>query len=170
MSQSGKIYVGLGANIPSTVGPPLETVKAAVEALRNPQVEIVRTSSWYKSPAFPDPTEPEFANGVIEIDTGLDSSAFLERLHAIERDFGRVRERKWEPRTLDLDLLDFRGERRSSADGDRLSLPHPRMQDRDWVLLPLRDVAPDWRHPRTGQTIEDLIAALPRPLTAQALP
>jgi len=166
VSHAGKIYVGFGANIPSPAGPPRKTVEAAIERLEQADIVILQQSPWYKSPAFPDPSEPDFVNGVIEVDTRLDSEPFLAELHRIERHFGRIRQRKWEPRTLDLDLLDFRGELRSSSDGDRLNLPHPRMQDRDWVLLPLRDVAPSWRHPRSGQSVDDLIAALPGPLTA----
>lgn len=166
VSHAGKIYVGFGANIPSAAGPPRKTVEAAIKRLRRADIVIVRQSPWYKSPAFPDPAEPDFVNGVIEVDTRLDSAAFLAELHAIERYFGRIRKRKWEPRTLDLDLLDFKGELRSSDDGDALNLPHPRMQDRDWVLLPLRDVAPDWRHPRSGVSVDDLIAGLTGPLTA----
>ena len=167
--KSGTIYVGLGANIPSPAGLPRETLEAAIERLRSSDVAILQQSPWYRSPAFPDPSEPEFVNGVIEIGTKLQSWEFLERLHKVERDFGRIRERKWEPRTLDLDLLDFEGELRSVADGDELNLPHPRMSDRDWVLLPLRDVAPDWHHPRSGKPIGELIQALPGPLTAQLL-
>lgn len=169
MSHAGEIYVGLGANIPSAVGAPLATLEASLERLKQAGVTIVRQSPWYTSPAFPDPSEPDFVNGVIEVETDLGSEGFLAELHGIERHFGRIRKRKWEPRTLDLDLLDFRGETRSSADGDRLNLPHPRMQDRDWVLLPLRDIAPDWRHPRSSVSIDRLIEALPRPLTAAPL-
>jgi len=166
VSHADKIYVGFGANIPSPVGPPQRTVEAAIERLRQADIVIVRQSPWYSSPAFPDPSEPDFVNGVVEVGTNLDSEAFLAELHRIERHFGRIRERKWEPRTLDLDLLDFRGELRSTETGDRLNLPHPRMQDRDWVLLPLKDVAPDWRHPRSGRSVDDLIEALPQPLSA----
>jgi 2-amino-4-hydroxy-6-hydroxymethyldihydropteridine diphosphokinase len=84
----------------------------------------------------------------------------LAVLHAVEEDFGRVRSVLNAPRAIDLDLLDFRGEIAPGGPG-RATLPHPRLQDRAFVLRPLADLDPDWRHPATGLSIQALLAALP---------
>ena len=88
-------------------------------------------------------------------------------MHRIEAGFGRVRRERNEPRVLDLDLLDYAGE--VSASGQEPALPHPRLRDRAFVLLPLRDVAPEWRHPVSGESIDALITTLPVPQPIERL-
>jgi 2-amino-4-hydroxy-6-hydroxymethyldihydropteridine diphosphokinase len=99
-------------------------------------------------------------NGVAEISTDLDADALLDTLHAVEEVFGRVRSVPNAPRRIDLDLLDYCGELAAGGPG-RATLPHPRMTIRAFVLRPLADLAPAWRHPGTGTPIADLVAALP---------
>jgi 2-amino-4-hydroxy-6-hydroxymethyldihydropteridine diphosphokinase len=99
-------------------------------------------------------------NIVAEVATGLSADDLLLNLHAIEDLFGRVRTVPNAPRLIDLDLLDYRGEIAAPADG-KATLPHPRMADRAFVLRPLFDLAPEWRHPTSGVPIKDLLAALP---------
>lgn len=122
-------------------------------------VRILKRSSWWQSEAQPVSEQPDFVNGVIEIRTGLAPAALLERLHRVEEAFGRLRQTRWEARVLDLDLIDYRGLSMSGEGGGPL-LPHPRMQDRLFVLLPLREIAPDWRHPVAGVAIDALIAGV----------
>jgi 2-amino-4-hydroxy-6-hydroxymethyldihydropteridine diphosphokinase len=151
------ILLGLGANLPSVIGPPAATLEAALEALAAAGVFIRCRSSWYRSAPVPAGDQPWYVNGVVAVETRLDPPALLALLHRVEARFGRVRRERNEPRVLDLDILDYDGEVRA----DRPVLPHPRMHQRSFVLLPLREVAPDWRHPVSGATLPALIAALP---------
>ena len=151
------ILIALGANVPSPAGQPAETLVAALRELARRGITIERQSGFYRNPAWPDPRDPPFINAVASVSTGLSPAALLDVLHEVEAQFGRTRAAPNAPRTLDLDLLDYNG----TVQAGPPSLPHPRMQDRAFVLVPLRDVAPDWRHPVTGQSVTDLIAALP---------
>jgi 2-amino-4-hydroxy-6-hydroxymethyldihydropteridine diphosphokinase len=136
-------------------------------ALDGEEIRITARSRLYRSKAWPDPADPEFVNAAISVDTALPAAALLARLHQLEAAFGRERGRINAPRTLDLDIVDYGGT--ISAPGDTPMLPHPRLADRVFVLLPLMDIVPDWRHPATGAAVGDLVAALPRPLGAEPL-
>jgi 2-amino-4-hydroxy-6-hydroxymethyldihydropteridine diphosphokinase len=152
------ILIALGGNLPSRAGQPADTLKRALGELERQGVEIREVSAFYETPAWPDPTAPAFVNAVAAVKTGLQPVELLMLLHGLETDFGRLRSASNAPRTLDLDLLDYDG--RVMAE-PLLTLPHPRMATRSFVLVPLRDVAPGWRHPVTGQRLADLLAALP---------
>lgn len=152
------ILIGLGANLPSALGPPEVTVAAALDALGAEGVRLVRHSPWYRSRPVPASAQPWYVNGVALVETTHPPDDLLALLHRIEARFGRVRGEINAARSLDLDLLDYEG--RISIAGDTPVLPHPRLHERAFVLLPLRDVAPDWRHPRFGRTAADLVAAL----------
>ena len=158
ISPTGGVYIGLGANLPSGVGPPRETLEEAVRRIAASGIEVARVSPWYESDPVPPSGQPRFVNGVAELRTSLEPAALLAALHGIERDLGRIRRIKWEARVVDLDLLDHRGTIDRSGPP---VLPHPRAGERPFVLLPLRDIAPCWRHPETGETIDRLIEALP---------
>jgi 2-amino-4-hydroxy-6-hydroxymethyldihydropteridine diphosphokinase len=123
-------------------------------------VDLRRLSPWYRSAPVPLSDQPWYVNGVAEIDTREGPDALLALLHAVEEAFGRVRSVPNAARRIDLDLLDFRGEIAPGGPG-KATLPHPRMTGRAFVLLPLADLAPGWRHPATGQTIATLVAGLP---------
>jgi len=149
------IYIALGANIPSPVGPPAVTLRRALEAMPKHGIRVVAASPFYWSPAWPTGSgQPEYVNSVAKVETKLLPAALLRALLAIEKTFGRVRKTKWEPRALDLDLIDYGG---LVSDAPQLMLPHPLMHERAFVLRPLADVAPDWRHPDTGQSVSDLL-------------
>jgi len=153
----GGVYIALGANLPSRMGSPRETLEAALTMIERAGVRVLERSPWYESEPVPPSDQPWFVNGVAEVVTELNAADLLALLHTIEDDVGRVRRERWEARVLDLDLIDFRGE---CADGGPI-LPHPRMAERSFVLRPLHDIAPDWRHPATGETIRMLIDRLP---------
>lgn len=148
------IYLGLGANMPSPAGPPVVTLWAALGAMARHGIEVVAVSPFYRSPAWPDPADPPYVNAVAAIRTRLLPGELLKALFAIEKSFGRVRKTKNEPRTLDVDLIDYAG---LVTDTDLLMLPHPRMHERAFVLKPLSDIAPAWRHPDTGQGVTALL-------------
>lgn len=164
----GPVLIGLGANLPSPSGSPRATCEAALDALRAAEVTIVRCSRWYNSAPVPPSSQPWFVNGVAAVETALDPVALLALLREIERRFGRVRDKPGAPRKLDLDLLDYRGQVRPGEPPPEL--PHPRMHGRAFVLLPLAEIAPDWRHPRLGGSVEALIDALPPGQAVEPLP
>lgn len=180
-------FVALGSNKTSAAGPPERTVADAILALAGNSVQICTVSRFFHTPAFPAGSGPDYVNLVLGLTTDLPPEGLLARLHQIESDFFRVRQGRWGARTLDLDLLamgdlilpDAAGLTRwitlDPADQariapDRLILPHPRLQDRGFVLIPWADIAPDWRHPLTGLTVREMLDALPDAAKAEVRP
>jgi 2-amino-4-hydroxy-6-hydroxymethyldihydropteridine diphosphokinase len=169
-SQLGRVFVALGANLPHPVyGPPIETLPRTLDRLQAEITgQIVRRSGWYRSQPVPPSDQPWYINAVAELATTLDPSGLLSALHRVEDIFGRTRSERNEPRLVDLDLIDFRGQV-SPAPGWPV-LPHPRCHERAFVLLPLREIAADWRHPVSGETIDALISRLPPGQVIERLP
>jgi 2-amino-4-hydroxy-6-hydroxymethyldihydropteridine diphosphokinase len=153
------ILIGIGANIPSAFGPPRATCGAALAAIERAGVKIAACSSWWHSAPVPVSDQPWFVNAVAAVETDLGAAELLALLLKIERAFGRTRAEANADRTLDLDLLDYRGQVSRGAEEPRL--PHPRMEGRAFVILPLLEIAPDWRHPANGLSAERLAGALP---------
>ncbi|HEV2651936.1 MAG TPA: 2-amino-4-hydroxy-6-hydroxymethyldihydropteridine diphosphokinase [Rhizomicrobium sp.] len=151
------ILVALGGNLASHAGTPTQTLDAALASLARHGVKIISVSPYYVTPAWPDPADPSFVNAVAQIDTILSPAELLALLHQTETAFGRARSVRNAPRTLDLDILDYDNRVEQGAP----DLPHPRLTERSFVLVPLSDIAPDWRDPVSGRHIADLLAALP---------
>jgi len=151
------IVLALGANLPSPAGTPDATLHAALGELSRRGVRIADVSPFYESIAWPDASEPPFVNAVASLVTGLSAGDLLAALHHIEFLYGRKRSAKNAPRTLDLDLIDYEGQ----VEQGPPALPHPRLQERAFVLVPLGDIAPGWRHPVLDRSVEELIARLP---------
>lgn len=145
--------IALGTNISSFAGTPAQSLKAALAALAEAGIAITALSPFYETLAWPDIADPPFMNAVAAVQTNLQPIALMTLLHKVETAFGRKRSVANAPRTLDLDLLDYAGQIHAGA----VTLPHPRMAERRFVLEPLRAVAPDWRHPVTGETITTLL-------------
>jgi 2-amino-4-hydroxy-6-hydroxymethyldihydropteridine diphosphokinase len=152
------IVIALGGNLISDAGPPEATIAAALAELALRGIRPVHVSPMYASQAWPDPRDPPYVNAVARLETSLAPETLMRELEAVETKFGRIRARLNAPRTLDIDLLDYNGLVRELAP----TLPHPRMGARAFVLIPLGDIAPRWRHPVSGATIGELIAALPK--------
>ena len=150
------VLIALGANIPSAAGVPAQTFKAALAALVQAGLERTALSPFYETAAWPDPSDPPFLNAVAGFKTRLQPFALLTLLHEVETRFGRKRSVANAPRSLDLDLLDYDGLVEEGA----LTLPHPRLSQRRFVLEPLAAVAPGWRHPVSGETVEAMLQAL----------
>ena len=148
------ILIGIGANLPHPRhGPPRETCEAALAALRRKGVTVLGRSRWFESAPVPASDQPWFVNGVAALKTALSPDGLLEILHEVEESFGRVRRVRNEARILDLDLLACGG--LVSAPGESPVLPHPRLTERAFVILPLADLAPAWRHPVSGRSALD---------------
>jgi 2-amino-4-hydroxy-6-hydroxymethyldihydropteridine diphosphokinase len=163
------ILIGLGGNLPSLAGAPLATLEAALERLVGGGVNVVARSPWYETAPVPISDQPWFINGVVQVKTAMSATALLALMHQVEADLGRARTVVNAARVVDLDLLAYGDEVRAGPEAP--VLPHPRLQDRAFVLLPMRDIAPDWRHPVTKATPAEMIARMPvgqqiRPLKA----
>jgi 2-amino-4-hydroxy-6-hydroxymethyldihydropteridine diphosphokinase len=164
------ILLALGANLPSPeFGPPQATLQVALSLLPAYGAEVAACSSWYESPAVPPSAQPDYVNAVARLTTRLTPEALLERLHLLEARLGRQRRQRWEPRVADLDLLAFHRRVREANATSPLVLPHARMSDRAFVLAPLAELAPRWRHPVSGLTARALLRALPAAARAQVV-
>ncbi|MBS28416.1 MAG: 2-amino-4-hydroxy-6-hydroxymethyldihydropteridine diphosphokinase [Alphaproteobacteria bacterium] len=149
------ILIGLGANLPSPVhGTPRKTLSAALEQIARSDVHVVALSDWYSSAPVPASSQPRYVNAVAVLETKLEPGPLLQLLHDIEREFGRERSERNAARMIDIDLLDHDG----LVQENWPVLPHPRLAERAFVLRPLRDVCPEWRHPLTDEGVDTLLA------------
>jgi 2-amino-4-hydroxy-6-hydroxymethyldihydropteridine diphosphokinase len=154
--QPPPILIGLGANLGSRrCGAPQQTLAAALAVLGTSGVLVVARSRWYRSAPLPRSGQPFFVNAVASVKTARGPRGLLALMQAVERRFGRRRGVRNAPRTLDLDLLDYQGECVCSP---RLTLPHPGSHERRFVLEPIAEIAPSWRHPIFRLTARELLA------------
>ncbi|GHA56686.1 2-amino-4-hydroxy-6-hydroxymethyldihydropteridine pyrophosphokinase [Amylibacter ulvae] len=177
MKQSLFSAVAIGSNAFDVAATTHDLVEQAVTLISQENVKIVKQSAFYVTPAFPKGAGPDFVNAVIVLRSEYSAQQLLEIMHKIESKLGRTRTGRWTQRTMDLDLL-YHGEqilpnqqvvenwinlpldRQMVEAPDMLILPHPRIQDRGFVLVPLADVAPDWVHPVFGKTTLEMLDAL----------
>ncbi len=170
--------IALGSNVASRYGGPEATVRAAIAALREEAQGAFRASALYRTPFVPAGAQPDVVNAVVAMERSTAPAETLAWLHEIEAGFGRVRAARWGNRVIDLDLLGqgaailpdrdtfarwagLNAQQAAREAPGELVLPHPRMQERAFVLVPAADVAPDWRHPVSGQSVAEMLAALP---------
>lgn len=169
--------VALGSNATEREHSNAELLKQAVAEIKAEGLATRRLSRLFSTPAFPAGAGPDFVNAALVVESPLPPEEVLAILHRVEASMGRVRRERWGQRVIDLDLL-ASGERVLPDEAalrdwmalpleeqmrrapDRLILPHPRMHERGFVLVPLADVAPDWVHPLTGQSVRAMLAAL----------
>jgi 2-amino-4-hydroxy-6-hydroxymethyldihydropteridine diphosphokinase len=152
------ILIALGSNLPSRYGDSEATVRAALEKMSALGMRVVDSSRIVRTRPVPLSAQPDYANAVASIQTALDPQALLVLLQALEADFGRIRSQERNtPRILDLDILAYNDR---VIDEAGLRVPHPRLEARGFVLYPLREIAPNWRHPVSGFSVDEMIAAL----------
>ncbi len=180
-------YVALGSNLETATQTSLDMVNDALGLFSGAGLQVKARSRWYRAPAFPAGAGPDYVNGVVEIEARLTAAAVLAALHAIEDQLGRTRPKRWASRVIDLDLLAVEAmvapdlaaflywknlslTAQMEAAPKQFILPHPRLQDRAFVLKPLAEIAPHWRHPVLGQTATALLAALPAEARAEIQP
>ncbi len=170
---NGTILIGIGANLHSSVGGPARTLAAALMLLAGEGLCLRAVSRFYRSPAFPAGSGPDYVNACAMLTGPAEPEAILAVLHRVEARLGRQRSVRWAARGIDLDLLalgdallpdartqahwrDLPLARQMTETPERLILPHPRMADRAFVLIPLAEIAPSWRHPATGETVAEM--------------
>lgn len=184
---SNDVLLAFGGNISSAIGSSAEIILNATHDVAELGLEIVKASRFFNTPGFPAGAGPDYINTVVHCRTEQHPNTVLEKLHQVEHDYGRTRDVRWGNRTLDIDLiamgelvlpdmetyrewLELPVEAQKTRAPEQLILPHPRLQDRAFVLVPMCDVAPDWCHPVTGLTTVEMLAKLPADDIASVVP
>ncbi len=187
MRNRQQFLVALGGNLPSVAGTPAQTLRAALTALEQSGVSAEAVSPFYNTPCFPAGAGPDYVNAAAQLSYDGTPETLLHRLHDVEAQFGRERVERWGRRNLDLDLIAAGSEvlpdpetyanwralppdLQTSRTPDQLILPHPRLQDRAFVLIPLADIAPNWRHPVLNLTVKEMLEALPEKDKSEVTP
>lgn len=154
--KKSRVFLALGGNL----GEPQQAFNTACRELqKHPCIDLLSVSSLYRSSAVGGPAgQPDYLNAVIELETELSPAEILNFCHFLEQEAGRSRKIRWEARTLDLDLLFFD---QLVIETEKLSLPHPRLAERHFVLLPLQELVPGLVHPVLQKTVTELVALLP---------
>jgi 2-amino-4-hydroxy-6-hydroxymethyldihydropteridine diphosphokinase len=154
------ILLGLGSNLPTkSHRSSVEVLTESLKSLSKRKIKVEQLSSWYRSAPVPISDQPWFVNAVASLRSALPPRELLAALHDVEAEFGRERSLRNASRTLDLDLLAYEDAVIGEPGG--LVLPHPRLGERAFVLLPLAEIAPGWRHPVSGRTAGEMLADLP---------
>jgi len=152
------ILLGIGSNLPSKFGDRYENIKLAVKYIEKNKIKIIKKSSYYETPSYPDKEKPKFINVVIEIFTNLSFGDLVSILISIEEALERKRNKKNDPRTCDIDIIDFNKKIEIyNFNNSIFKVPHESLSSRNFVLYPLMEILPDWVHPVSKLTVKELI-------------
>lgn len=164
------IFIGLGGNLScETFGPPRATCGAALQIMTQRGIKIIHRSRWYESAPVPISDQPWYVNGVVSIETTLSAHDLVSEVLSIEAELGRRRSVANAARTIDLDVIAYHDKIIEADSPEQVAIPHPRMHSRAFVLLPMAEIAPDWRHPKSGKVLTELIADLPAEQTCRPM-
>jgi len=156
------IFLGIGSNLPSTYGDRFKNIDLAIKYLLKEKITLIKKSNFYETESFPEKSNPKFINVIISLETSLSAKKIAEIILNIEEKLERKRNKKNDPRTCDIDIIDYNGKNISFNFNDLVfSTPHKQLLNRNFVLIPLKEVSPNWRHPINNQLINVLIEKLP---------
>ena len=157
------ILLGLGSNLSSSFGDRFKNIDLAVSALNSYGIQVKKRSSYYESLSYPNKENPKFINIVIEVETHLSPEDLASVMIFIEKKLDRRRTKKNEPRTCDIDIIDYDNQIINFKYKDLdFTVPHKKLIYRNFVLFPLQEISPDWIHPKTNELISILIEKLPK--------
>ena len=155
------ILLGLGSNLPSSFGDRFKNINLAISYLEKNNIKIVKKSSYYETLSFPDKKKPKFINTIIAVDSDLSAEKLASIIISIEEKLERKRNKKNDPRTCDIDIIDFNGEIINFKLGTlSFNVPHEKLIYRNFVLYPLQELFPHWKHPKNNELISNLINRL----------
>ena len=155
------IFLALGSNLNSSFGDRFKNINLAISYLEAYGVKILKKSSFYETPSYPNKNNPKFINVVINIDTNLSIENLISSIFDIEKKLERQRFKKNDPRTCDIDVIDFKGRNLNFEYKDlNFTIPHKKLIYRNFVLFPLSEISPNWKHPKSDKFIKDLIENL----------
>lgn len=157
------VYLAFGSNLSSKSGNSIFTITKAYAELEKCGVQILKKSSFYRSKAFPDPKDPEFINSVVQARANIAPNNLIKIIFKIEKKFGRLRLNKNDPRTLDIDIIDFNSRKIKIKNRiASLQIPHSSLEKRLFVLMPLIELKSSWKNPESGRLIVQLLGKISR--------
>ena len=155
------IFLGIGSNLSSSYGDRFYNIDLSISYLESYGILLVKKSSYYETPSYPDISKPKFINVVNSVKTNLPPVDLMSVLIFIERKLERERKEKNDPRTCDIDILDYKGQIITSEyEDNEFTIPHKKLFFRNFALYPLKEISPKWKHPETNEFIDDLIDKL----------
>jgi 2-amino-4-hydroxy-6-hydroxymethyldihydropteridine diphosphokinase len=155
------ILLSLGSNLPSNFGDSKNTILKCYEFFNNNDIKILKKSSFYETFAIPNKSDPKFVNSVISVETKFSAEELIKYILKVEEKFDRKREQINAPRTCDIDIVDFNSEIINIFNKNiSLEVPHPRLEQRSFVLYPIREIDKNWKSPLSGKKIDQLIENL----------
>ncbi len=155
------IFLGIGSNLSSSFGDRFKNIDLAISFLEDYKINIIKKSSLYESLSYPNKSNPKFINSVIAVETKLSPTDLMSVLISVEEKLERKRSKKNDPRTCDIDIIDYANKVTTFMyDNFTFTVPHKNLHVRNFVLFPLKEIHPKWKHPETGESIDTLIQKL----------
>ena len=154
------IILSFGSNLKSNLGNRKQNIEFAYRELKKNKVKIIKKSAFYETNSYPNKNNPKFINTVAIVETNLDEFKLLQVLLKIEKKAGRIRNIKYDPRTLDIDIISFNNQVLSIKNNKKLVIPHKHYKNREFVILPLEEIAPNWIDPQIIRSISQIKSEL----------